>query len=315
MDEHNIIYKRCLDDNSVGYLMNHFGGPKRVLNLCGTWYWFFYRIRNGFISREECTPEFMLWAINYFGSNVLDNFLTVYTEDEIPEFVKLAAAKRANWGDIFKTLKRPSDAVINAQLKIAGQAILDLPNPTKQQIMLALAHSTESPWLITKINKPTIQMQKIHVAHYPEGIDYIKNPCEKVKIAAAKAHGVEVLKQKNMQHPSEQILLTAIDHTWGMDDLAFFLRYIPHPNQKIYCAIKHQIKKSKKILDKLRSEYEANLKPYEPTLEFLQHACGDPLAVVQVCKNLRSEKDKIAALEKLREKNWHNPFFDNTITR
>lgn len=206
-----------------------------------------FLLSNNFVSREQCTPEFMKTCINFFTPDwCLKQFINILGEDEIPESIKIYTMQRDTWGGALGLLQHPSTAIIDAALKSAGQAIKYVKKPTRHQKLLALQYSTETPELIREIDKPTTQMKKIHVAKYLEGIDYIPNPNEEIKIAAAKSHGIWVLKQKNMQHASEQVILTAIQYTL-CPELDYFLKYIPHPNHKIYHAIKHQINLSKQL--------------------------------------------------------------------
>ena len=99
-------------------------------------------------------------------------------------------------------------------------------------------------------------MQIVAVTHDFNAIGYIKKPCESVKIAAAKAHGVEILQK--IKNPSEQLLLTSIQHTLCTDK-TYFLRYIPHPNNKTLCAINAQIKLVNKMINHNQSEHHEYL--------------------------------------------------------
>ncbi|MBO4480785.1 MAG: hypothetical protein J5742_04185 [Alphaproteobacteria bacterium] len=252
------------------------------------------------MTKKECTPEFMLWIIKHIDPLVcLETFLTIVPEDEIPEEVKIAAARKSQWGEVLYKLHHPSDAVINAALETAGEYIVYVKNPTEQQWILALQHSREHPKLITKCPKPTLQMQKIHVARYLDGIDYIENPCEAVKIAAAEGNGIQVL--SSIKHPSEQVILTAIAHTL-MPEIRDFLHYIPHPNHKMYCAMRHQVKIDQKIRAQIKSEKEPQ--PPEPTeLDYgmLIKKCAeiDPLRTAQATKPDAPIQEKKAILSQL----------------
>ncbi|MBR4806656.1 MAG: hypothetical protein IKZ64_02435, partial [Alphaproteobacteria bacterium] len=244
----------------------------------------------------------MLWIIKHVDPLVcLETFLTIVPEDEIPEEVKIAAARKSQWGEVLYKLHNPSDAVINAALQTAGEWIVYVKNPTEQQWIVALKNSREYPNLITKHPKPTLQMQKIHVARYLDGIDYIENPCEAVKIAAAEGNGILVLTQRNMQNASEKVILTAIEHTL-LPEMRDFLHYIPHPNHKIYCAMRHQVKIDQKIRAQIESEKEPQ--PPEPTeLDYgtLIKRCAeiDPLRTAQTAKPDAPIQEKKAALTKL----------------
>ena len=89
----------------------------------------------------------------------MSHFLKVIPENEIPESIKLYAARKDHYGSILSVLKNPSKDVINTALETAGQSLVHLHNPTKEQILLGLSHQTDTPWLISKIKKPTVQMQ------------------------------------------------------------------------------------------------------------------------------------------------------------
>lgn len=300
-DTHHIIYKKHSIDYDLTYYKYCLG--RQLLDLGNLNDWLKFRIENGLIPKEECTPEFMLWSVKYINSFCLPAFLEILTEEEIPDSVKIAAVQKDIYGDLLGLLKHPSDAVINAALETAGQAIIHISKPTNKQKLLALSNSIETPDLITKIEKPTIQMQKIHVMGYFDGIKYIKKPCEAVKIAAVKAHGVPVL--KNIKHPSENVLLTAIAHTFPVTDIRFFTRYIPHPNQKILCAIKHQINLTKQFIKNLETEKEKNSPEHdENNIDFFCDKCYsiNPCATVQIMESHLSEQDKKNALNQLQEK-------------
>ena len=268
-------------------------------------------LSNNFVTREQCTPEFMEICINFFTPNwCLKQFLHILGEDLIPEHIKIYTMQKDTWGSALGLLQHPSDKVIEAALKSAGQSIEYVKNPTEHQKLLAVQYSTETPELISKIDKPTIQMQKIHVSRYIDGIDYINNPSEPVKIAAAKAHGTQVLKQKNMQNASEQVLLTAISYTLSTE-LDCYLKYIPHPNQKIMCAIRHQINMNKERIKQWELEHaqDSDQHSCESELQSLRRiliASGHIEQVVQIeNKYYRDEQSQIQALKVLHDQTRH----------
>ena len=294
------IYKKSLSREDPAYWVQR--KKQKICDLTGSTSIAQYQLFNGMMTKKECTPEFMLWIIKHVDPLVcLETFLTIVPEDEIPEEVKIAAARKSQWGEVLYKLHNPSDAVINAALQTAGEWIVYVKNPTEQQWILALKNSREYPNLITKHPKPTLQMQKIHVARYLDGIDYIENPCEAVKIAAAEGNGILVLTQRNMQNASEKVILTAIEHTL-LPEMRDFLHYIPHPNHKIYCAMRHQVKIDQKIRAQIESEKEPQ--PPEPTeLDYgtLIKRCAeiDPLRTAQTAKPDAPIQEKKAALTKL----------------
>ena len=250
----------------------------------------------------------MIHCLDLFNSGwCLKNFLHIIGEEQIPEHIKIYAMQKDNWGSALGLLQHPSGKVIEAALKSAGQSIEYVKKPTEHQKLLAVQYSTETPDLITKIDKPTIQMQKIHVSRYIDGIDYIKNPSEPVKIAAAKAHGIWVLKQKNMQNTSEKVLLTAIEHTY-CTELQYFLRYIPRPNHKIVCAIRHQINITKDCYTNTTTNTEQN--SCETELQFLRRTLisfGNANQVVKIGHKFhRNEQAQIQALITLYEQTRNN---------
>lgn len=268
-----------------------------------TWDRYDFLLSNNLITRKHCTPSFMVHCIDIFGDGgwCLKNFLNILGEDQIPEHIKIYAMQKDNGTGALGLLKHPSAKVIEAALRTTGQSIEYVKNPTEQQKLLAVQNSTKTPELIAKIHKPTIQMQKIHVARYLDGIDYIKNPSEPVKITAAKAHGVQVLKQKNMQNASEQVLLTAIKSTYCAE-LQYFLGYIPHPNHKILCAIRHQIN----ITQKMKTHgTDTRLNSCETELQFLRSALVSSGYIEQVVqignKYYQDEQSQIQALRVLHE--------------
>lgn len=268
-----------------------------------------FLLSNNLVTREQCTPSFMIHCLDLFNSDwCLKHFLDILGEDKIPEHIKIyAMQKDNNWGNALGLLRHPSDKVIETALQSAGQSIKYVKNPTEHQKLLAIQNSTETPDLITKIEKPTIQMQKIHVSRYLDGIDYIKNPSESVKIAAVKAHGTEVLKQKNMRNASEQVLLTAIEHTY-CTELQVFLRYISHPNHKILCAIRHQINITKDCYTNTTTNTEQN--SCETELQFLRRTLisfGNASQVVKIGHKFhRNEQAQIQALRTLYEQTRNN---------
>lgn len=275
-----------------------------------------FLLKNNFVTREQCTPEFMETCINFFTPDwCLKQFIKILGEDDIPESIKISIMQHDNQGGALGLLKHPSNAVIDAALKSAGQAIKYVKKPTRHQKLLAIQYSTESPELIIKIEKPTIQMQKIHVSKYINGIDYIETPNEQVKLAAAKSHGIWVLKQKNMQHASEQVILTAIQYTLS-PELKSFLMYIPHPNQKIMCAIRHQINMVKTAQQQWEIERAntQNQHSCEDELDFLRRAIlgfGHLEEVIQIeNKYYRDPAAQIKALTALYEQTRTNPFIE-----
>ena len=270
-----------------------------------------FLLSNNLVTREQCTPGFMIHCLDLFNSGwCLKHFLNILGEEQIPEHIKIYAMQKDIWGSALGLLQHPSDKVIEAALKSAGQSIEYVKTPTKRQKLLAVQYSTETPDLITKIEKPTIQMQKIHVSKYIDGIDYIKNPSESVKIAATKAHGTQVLKQKNMQNASEQVLLTAISYTLSTE-LDCYLKYIPHPNQKIMCAIRHQINMNKERIKQweLERAQDHNQHSCESELQSLRRiliASGHIEQVVQIGnKYYRDEQSQIQALKVLHDQTRH----------
>ena len=67
-------------------------------------------------SKEECTPEFMLFCIKYIGSSVFPYFLDILAENEIPDFVKIAALRQDTYGSYLGLLHNPSNEVITTAL-------------------------------------------------------------------------------------------------------------------------------------------------------------------------------------------------------
>jgi len=272
-----------------------------------------FLLSNNLLSPEQCTPSFMIHCLDLFNSDwCLKHFLDILGEDKIPEHIKIYAMQKDTcWGNALGLLRHPSDKVIETALQSAGQSIKYVKNPTEHQKLLAIQNSTETPDLITQIDKPTIQMQKIHVSRYLDGIDYIKNPSESVKIAAVKAHGTEVLKQKNMRNASEQVLLTAIEHTY-CTELQVFLRYIPHPNHKIMCAIRHQINMNQERRKQweLERAHDPNQHSCETELQFLRRTLisfGNANQVVKIGHKFhRNEQAQIQALRTLYEQTRNN---------
>lgn len=262
-----------------------------------------FLLSNNLVTREQCTPEFMIHCLDLFNSGwCLKHFLNILGEKQIPEHIKIYAMQKDIWGSALGLLQHPSDKVIEAALKSAGQSITYVKNPTEHQKLLAVQYSTETPELISKIDKPTIQMQKIHVSRYIDGIDYIKKPSESVKIAAAKAHGIWVLKQRNMQNASEKVLLTAIKYTY-CTELQDVMQYIPHPNHKILCAIRHQINITKDCYTNTTTNTKQ--KSCETELQFLRRALissGHAEQVTQIGnKYYRNDRAQIEELRILHE--------------
>ncbi len=277
-----------------------------------------FLLDNNFVTHEQCTPEFMKTCLGFFTPAwCLKQFINILGEDAIPESIKIYAMQHDTWGGALGLLEHPSNAVIDAALKTAGQAIRYIPKhqQTNHQKLLAIQYSTESPELIREIDKPTIQMKKIHVTKYLEGIDYIPNPNEEIKIAAAKAHGTLVLKQKNMKNASEHVILTAIQYTLSPEPKSF-LMYIPHPNQKIMCAIRHQINMVKAAQQQWETERAntQNQRSCEDELDFLRHAIlgfGHLEEAVRIeNKYYRDPAAQIKALTALYEQTRTNPFIE-----
>ena len=287
----------------LAYWRYKMGGRLLCLNRLSEWH--HYRLWNGLVSKEECTPEFMLFCIKYIGPSVFPYFLDILPENEVPDFVKIAALHQDTYGSYLGLLHNPSNEVITAALTTAGQAIEGLAHPTNKQWELALRCSTESPGLIKKRKKPTIKEQIIHITKYGlDGINYLPNPlCERVKLAAAKEHGVQILKSQKMKNPSEQVLLTAISATYGPTELKHFLHYIPHPNHKIMCAIRHQININKTLRAKWAVEnfqHHHQEETPEEQLKWLRQACLDPIAAVKIGESTKSIPEQIEKLEALR---------------
>ncbi len=283
------------------------------------WYRYDFLLSNNLVTREQCTPEFMKICLDFFSPDwCLKQFINILGEDKIPESIKIYAMQHDTWGGALGLLQHPSNAVIDVALKTAGQAIRHIPKhqQTNHQKLLAIQYSTESPELIREIDKPTTQMKKIHVTKYLEGIDYISNPNEEIKIAAAKAHGTEVLKQKNMKNASEHVILTAIQYTLSPEPDSF-LRDIPqHPNQKIMCAIRHQINMIKAAQQQRETERTntQNQRSCEDELDFLRHAImgfGHLEEVIKIeNKYYRDPLTQIKALTALYEQTRTNPFIE-----
>ena len=283
----------------LAYWRYKMGGRLLCLNRLSEWH--DYRLWNGLVSKEECTPEFMLFCIKYIGSSVFPYFLDILPENEIPDFVKIAALRQDTYGSYLGLLHNPSNEVITAALTTAGQAVKGLAHPTNKQWKLALRCSTESPELIKKRKKPTIKEQIIHITKYGlDGINYLPNPlCERVKLAAAKEHGIQILKSQKMKNPSEQVLLTAISATYS-SELRYFLHYIPHPSHKIMCAIRHQINLTQKTQAKWAFERQERTPTPKEQLEWLRQACLDPIAAVKIGESTKSVPEQIEKLEALR---------------
>lgn len=294
----------------LAYWRYKMGGRLLCLNRLSEWH--DYRLWNGLVSKEECTPEFMLFCIKYIGSSVFPYFLDILAENEIPDFVKIAALHQDTYGSYLGLLHNPSNEVITAALTTAGQAIKGLAHPTNKQWELALRCSTESPELIKKRKKPTIKEQIIHITKYGlDGIDYLPNPlCERVKLAAAKEHGVNILKSPRMQNATDQILLAAISATYGTTELGYFLHYIPHPSHKIMCAIRHQINMNKMAQAKWAAQnpqHPTQEESQENRLKWLRQACYDPISAAKIGEDSKSIPEQIEKLEILRQQmvsNW-----------
>ena len=311
-----VVHKNTLDKHDIKYLVAC--RKQKVLDLTEPGQFDLCRLRNGLVSKEECTPKFMLWLIKHVHPlDALPLFIALRGEDKVPEQVKIAAARESVWGEVLDILHNPSKEVINAQLETAGEYILALKNPTQDQWCVALMHAhLEYPNLIAKCPKPTIKMQKIHVRiHGRHGLDYIAKPSETVKLEAAKQDGANALRGQKMQHPSEQVLLSAISATWGMTRLKDFLRYIPHPNHKIMCAIRHQINMNKKLQTRWEAETKSKQAPktIEEQLEWARQAVMDPIAAAEIAKNSQSTQEQLEKLEALRKQmvadlfNFKNP--------
>ena len=284
-----------------------------ALRLDNVWERHFFICSNKLLTRELCTPKFMEISITVFGNWFLDYFIDILGENGIPEYIKIYAMQHG--GEYLWLFQHPSNDVIDAALMSAGQSIVHVPNPTKHQKLLGVKYSTETPDLITKIKKPTVQMKIIHVSKYIDGIDYIKNPSESVKIAAAKAWGTIVLKQKNMRNASEQVLLTAISYTLSTE-LDCYLKYIPHPNQKIMCAIRHQINMTKAGQKQWESERTntPRQRSCKNELDFLRRALmgfGHLEEAVRIeNKYYRDAAAQIKALTTLYKQVRTNPFIE-----
>jgi len=306
-----VVHKNTLDKHDITYLVAC--RKQKLKDLTEPAHFDLYRLRNGLVSREECTPKFMLWLIQHVNSlDVLPLFIALRGEDEIPEEVKIDAARKSIWGDVLDILHNPSNDVIHAQLETAGEYILDLKKPTQDQWSVALMHAhIEYPNLIAKCPKPTIKMQKIHVRNHGwYGLNYIEKPAEAVKLETAKHDGIHALASPKMQNPSEKVLLTAISATYGITELKHFLHYIPHPNHKIMCAIRHQINLNKKVQAKWESETKPTRQPTPAEqLEFARQAVFDPMAAATIAQQADSVQDQMAQLEQLRLKmvdDWLN---------
>lgn len=311
-----VVHKNTLDKHDIKYLLAC--RKQKLLDLTAPAEIDLYRLSHGMMSKDECTPEFMLWLIKHYNPlEMLPLFLVMRNEDDIPEQVKIAAARKSEWGEVLGILHNPSNEVINAQLETAGEYITNLKAPTQEQWCLALMHAhLEYPNLIAKCPKPTVKMQKIHVRHHgSDGLDYIENPCEAVKLEAAKHDGIHALVSPKMQNPSEQVLLTAISATYGITEMKHFLHYIPHPNNKVMCAIRHQIKMNKRLLDKCNPEQKPESAPQtiEEQLEWARQACMNPIAAAEIGKTSQSTQEQLDQLEQLRIKmiedwiNYKNP--------
>lgn len=251
-DNHIIIYKNGYSETeNFNYWAYRQG--RRLLQFKNKYEFIYYCLETepDLVTKEMLSSDVMVRLIDLYNTSSLWKFLKVIPENEIPEFVKIYAASKDNGGSILSYLNNPSEDVINTALEIAGQNLVYIQKPTTKQILLGLSHETESPWLISKVKKPTVQMQITAVIHDFDAIKYIKNPCEAVKLAAAKAHGIEIL--RNINNPSEQVILTAINNSFS-DTKRFFLYFIPHPNYKISCAINKQIKLTKQTLEKSKTE-------------------------------------------------------------
>ncbi len=311
-----VVHKNTLDKHDIKHLDAR--RRQKLLDLTDTAAIGLWRLSNGMVSWDECTPEFMRWLVKYYNPlEMLPLFLALRNENEIPEDVKIAAAHRDDWGKILRILRNPSNDVVNALLENAGEYILDIKKPTQKQWCIALGHAhLEYPNLIAKCPNPTVKMQKIHVRrHGRDGLDYIENPSEAVKLVAAKRDGVYALGSTKMRNPSEPVLMAAICHTYDSIDPEYFLYYIPHPNNKVMCAIRHQINMNKMVLGKLASEPkpEPAKKNIEEELDWARRACQDPIAAAEIAQNAESMQDQLNQLEKLRTKmvadlfNFKNP--------
>lgn len=297
-----VVHKNTLDKHDIKYLAAC--RKQKLIDLTEPAHFDLYRLHHGLVSKEECTPKFMLWLIKHSNSvDLLPLFIALRGEDGVPEEVKMDAARKSVWGDILHILHNPSKAVVNAQLETAGEYIVRLKNPTQDQWCVALAHAhLEYPNLIVKCPNPTIKMQKIHVRNHGwYGLNYIEKPSEAAKLETAKHDGIQALVSPKMQKPSEQVLLTAISATYGITELKFFLHYIPHPNHKIMCAIRHQINMNKKVLAKWAAETKpARPLTQEKQLELARQAVFDPMAAAEIGKNAKSTQEQLEQLEALR---------------
>lgn len=237
-----------------------------------------------FVSKEKLTPDMMISLI-FWGIDYLANIIKIVPENEIPEHVKMYAAQRDTNGNLLSILKNPSNDVINTALTTAGQNLVYLSNPTKQQILLGLSHETDTPWLITKIKKPTVQMQITAVTHDPHAYKYITNPCEAVKLAAVQAHGIQMLRK--IKNPSEQVILTAIHHTYDLTE-EYFLYYIPYPNHKIWQAIKSQVKQNNQRNQEYCEKHPESNEPIQPTKQWFEPAPDDSLKIQKLKQEIRT---------------------------
>jgi len=239
------------------------------------------------VTKKQLTPDIMKSLI-FWGVSYLKDILKVIPENEIPEDIKIYAAQRDTGGCLLSILKNPSDNVINIALQTAGQNLKFLSKPTKKQILLGLSHETDTPWLITKIQKPTLQMQIAAVTHDPDAYKYITNPCESVKLATVRAHGIQMLRE--IKNPSEQVILTAIRHTLCDLKEEDFLYYIPHPNHKIWQAIKSQVKQNNQRYVEYckKHEYTESNKPSQPIKRWFEPEAGDSQKIAELKQEFRA---------------------------
>ena len=286
-DPHNIIINQNSYGTSAEFNYWAYMQGNRLLSFRSEYEYIKWCINFApeFISKEKLTPDIMISLI-FWGTSYLKGILKIVPENEIPESVKLYAAQRDTSGVLLSILKNPSDNVINIALQTAGQNLEHLSNPTKQQILLGLLHETDTPWLITKIKKPTVQMQIAAVTHDSYAYKYITNPSESVKLAAVRAHGICMLRE--IKNPSEQVILTAIRHTLCELKEDFFLYYIPRPSHKIWQAIKTQVKQNnQRYMEYCKAHPELN-EPNQPTKRWFDADMGDSKKIAELKQEFRN---------------------------
>ncbi len=286
-DPHNIIINRNSYGASAEFNYWAYKQGNRLLRFRSEYEYIKWCVSFApeFVTKKQLTPDVMKSLI-FWGTSYLEGILKIVPENEIPEDVKIYAAQRDTGGCLLSILASPSDNVINTALKTAGQNLEHLSNPTKQQILLGLSHETGTPWLITKIQKPTIQMQIAAVTHDPHAYKYITNPRESVKLAAVRAHGIQMLHE--IKNPSEQVILTAIRHTLCDFQEEYFLYYIPHPNHKIWTAIKAQVKQNNQRYAKYCKQDTESNEQNPPIKHWYEPATGDSKKIAELKKEFRN---------------------------